>query len=259
MEENPGEAIKNKGLGTKIVADMADEFGTDRFVLISTDKAVRPKSVMGMSKLLAEHYTMALAGHSKTRFMVTRFGNVLGSAGSVVPIFQEQIRRGGPITITDPRMTRFFMSIPEACQLVLQAAAIGKGGEVFVLDMGEAVNVLDLARDLIRLSGLPEDAIEIVTTGIRPGEKLYEEVYFNDEQTLPTAHPKLRAAYHRLLTYREVCKTVDESEALVDGPEDVVRRKLRELLRKFQPASDGGDPRPGHAGLSKAIHFATTR
>jgi FlaA1/EpsC-like NDP-sugar epimerase len=156
-------------------------------------------------------------------------------------------------------MTRFFMSIPEACQLVLQAAAIGKGGEVFVLDMGEPVTVMDLARDLIRLSGLPEGAIEIVTTGIRPGEKLNEEVYFNDEQTLPTSHPKLRAAYHRLFTYREVCQAIAESAALVNRPEDVVRRKLRALICKFQPAGDGGEFGEASAGLSKAIHFATTR
>ncbi len=200
MEVNVGEAIRNNVGGTKVMAELADEFGVRNFVFISTDKAVHPTSIMGVSKQIAERYVHAMSQVSATRFTVVRFGNVLGSDGSVVPIFQEQIRRGGPITVTDPRMTRFFMTIPEASQLVLQAAAMGHGGEIFVLEMGEPVKIVDLARDLIRLSGLPEDAIEISFTGIRPGEKLYEELYFDDEETLPTAHPKLRAAYHRPYT-----------------------------------------------------------
>ena len=192
MEANVGEAVRNNVLGTKCLADLADQYGVMSFVMISTDKAVRPTSVMGVTKQIAERYVHTLSQESTTRFTVVRFGNVLGSAGSVVPIFQEQIRRGGPITVTDPRMTRFFMTIPEASQLVLQAATMGAGGEIFVLEMGEPVKIVDLARDLVRLSGLPEQAIEITFTGIRRGEKLYEELYFEDEQTLPTSHQKLR-------------------------------------------------------------------
>ena len=204
MEMNVGEAIRNNVGGTKIMAEMAHEFGVRNFVFISTDKAVHPTSIMGVSKQIAERFVHAMSQVSSTCFTVVRFGNVLGSDGSVVPIFQDQIRRGGPITVTDPRMTRFFMTIPEASQLVLQAAAMGQGGEIFVLEMGEPVKIVDLARDLVRLSGLPENSIEICFTGIRPGEKLYEELYFDDEETLPTAHPKLRAAYHRPYTLPEV-------------------------------------------------------
>ena len=151
---------------------------------------------MGVSKQLAERFVHAFSEVSTTKFVVVRFGNVLASNGSVVPIFQEQIRRGGPITVTHPEIERFFMTIPEASQLVLQAAAMGKGGEIFVLDMGESVRIVDLARDLIRLSGLKPDDIEIVFTGLRPGEKLYEELYFEDEEMQPTPHPKLFVAYH---------------------------------------------------------------
>jgi FlaA1/EpsC-like NDP-sugar epimerase len=233
METNVGEAVRNNVLGTKCVADLADEFGVLSFVLISTDKAVHPSSVMGTTKQIAERYIHTLSQESATRFTVVRFGNVLGSAGSVVPIFQEQIRRGGPITVTDPRMKRFFMTIPESSQLVLQAATMGSGGEIFVLEMGEPVRIVDLARDLIRLSGLPEQAIEIAFTGIRAGEKLFEELYFDDEQTLPTSHPKLRAAYHRPYLLSEVRRSIEELEHLILGPQEVIRRKLHEIVPEF--------------------------
>ncbi len=195
MELHPAEAIKNNALGTKYVAELSDRFGVEQMVLISTDKAVRPTSVMGAAKALAERIMHAVAIDSSTRFCAVRFGNVLGSAGSVVPIFQEQIRQGGPITITDKRMTRFFMSIPEASQLVLQAAGMSKGSEIFVLDMGESIRILDLAKDVIRLSGLPANAIEIKEIGMRPGEKLFEELSTTEEETMETDHPKVFAFY----------------------------------------------------------------
>jgi FlaA1/EpsC-like NDP-sugar epimerase len=248
METNVGEAIRNNVFGTKCVADLADRYGVHSFVLISTDKAVRPSSVMGATKQVAERYVHTLSQESATRFTVVRFGNVLGSAGSVVPIFQEQIRRGGPITITDPRMTRFFMTIPEASQLVLQAATMGAGGEIFVLEMGEPVRIVDLARDLIRLSGLPEHAIEISFTGVRPGEKLYEELYFDDEQTLATSHPKLRAAYHRPYALAEVRRAIAQLERLVDEPDELLRRKLREIVPEFHSPS-------GHAEEEKSVSY----
>lgn len=242
MEANVGEAIRNNVLGTKCVADLSDHFGVQSFVLISTDKAVHPTSVMGASKQIAERYVHTLSQESATRFIVVRFGNVLGSAGSVVPLFQEQIRRGGPITVTDRRMTRFFMTIPEASQLVLQAATMGAGGEIFVLEMGEQVKIVDLARDLIRLSGLPEDAVEIICTGVRPGEKLYEELYFDDEQTLPTSHPKLRAAYHRPYSLGEVRRAIAQLQRLVNDPEELIRRKLREIVPEFiSPQDENGE------------------
>jgi FlaA1/EpsC-like NDP-sugar epimerase len=233
MEFNPGEAIKNNVLGTRRLAELSDEYGVQEFVMISTDKAVNPTSIMGVSKQLAERFIHAFSDKAGTKFVVVRFGNVLASNGSVVPIFQDQIRRGGPITVTHPEIQRFFMTIPEASQLVLQAAAMGKGGEIFVLDMGQPVRIVDLARDLVRLSGLSADDIEIVFTGLRPGEKLYEELYFEDEKMLPTPHPKLFVAYHRPYSLVDVEQSIAEVAALVDGPSDALRLKIKELVAEY--------------------------
>jgi len=208
MEENPVEAIRVNVFGTRMLADLAIRFETERFVMVSTDKSVNASNVMGATKRLAEIYTQSLntMPRQKTRFITTRFGNVLGSSGSVIPIFRQQIEEGGPVTVTHPEITRFFMTIPEACQLVLEAGAMGKGGEIFMFDMGLPVRIVDMARNMIRLSGLqPDKDIEIVFSGLRPGEKLFEELLNNDENTIPTHHPrimiaKVNPADHELVT-----------------------------------------------------------
>ncbi len=192
MELNAGEAIKNNIIGTQVVADAADNYGTSNFVMISTDKAVNPTSIMGSSKRIAEMYVQDLSTTSKTHFVTVRFGNVLNSEGSVVPIFKKQITEGGPVTITDPKMKRYFMTIPEASQLILQAAAMGKGGEIFVLDMGKPIEIMELAKTLITLSGFrPGEDIEMVFTGSRVGEKLFEELSIEGEDMQRTRHPKI--------------------------------------------------------------------
>ena len=251
MEWNPAEAIKNNCLGTQLLARLADRHGVREFVMISTDKAVNPTSVMGCSKLLAERFVQALSTESKTKFIVVRFGNVLASNGSVVPIFQEQIRRGGPVTVTHPGISRYFMMIPEASQLVLQAATMGGGGEIFVLDMGESVKIVDLARDLIALSGLGEDDIEIVFTGLRPGEKLYEELYFDDERRVTTTHPKVFCALHRPTTLPAAEGMLEELAGVLGEPPDVVRARLREVVPEYSSPADGSvgqsPPRNAHA------------
>jgi len=251
MEANPGEAIKNNVLGTKLLAEISDEYGVSEFVMISTDKAVNPSSVMGASKRAAEIVVQALSQQSKTRFVAVRFGNVLGSTGSVVPIFQEQIARGGPVTVTHPDMTRYFMTIPEACQLVLEAAAMGKGGEIFVLDMGKPVKVLDLARDVIALSGLREgEDIEIQFTGIRPGEKLSEELSLEEEGVERTRHPKVFIGRIRPHPWSHVAQRVS---ALADVAEEGDGDRVREALGQLVPEYSGrnsGTPRRSEAAFT---------
>ncbi len=232
MESNPSEAIKNNVLATRLLGEMASDFGVEVFVLISTDKAVRPSSVMGASKRVAELVIQDLNQRSDSRFVAVRFGNVIGSAGSVIPIFREQIRRGGPVTVTHPEMVRYFMTIPEAAQLVLQAGALGQGGEIFVLDMGEPVRILDLAKETITLSGLrPFDDINIVFTGVRPGEKLYEELQTTDERVLKTSHPKIFIG--RILAYPEekVRLALERLSLLAEnGWDRELRRAINDLL-----------------------------
>ncbi len=233
MEMHIGEAIKNNVVGTKIVAALADKYQACHFVLVSSDKAVNPTSVMGCTKHLAERVVHELSEMSETKFVVVRFGNVLGSAGSVIPVFQKQIERGGPITITDPRMTRFFMSIPEAAQLVMQAAAMCNGGEIFVLDMGQPILITQLAEDLVTLSGLPADSIDFEFTGVRPGEKLYEELYFDDEATLPTQHPKVRAATHRQEPSLRILEQLPNLLMKVEQEPDQLRAALSQLVTSY--------------------------
>jgi len=235
MEQNPGEAIKNNILGTRVIADAADAFGTECFVMISTDKAVNPTSVMGASKRVAEIYIQDLNKTSKTHFVTVRFGNVLGSNGSVVPIFKQQIAAGGPVTVTHPEMRRYFMTIPEASQLVLQAAAMGNGGEIFVLNMGEPVKIVDLAHELITLSGFrPGEDIEIEFTGLRPGEKLFEELSIEGEDMAATRHPKI-AVWKNISKDRETIRADIEKLLRVAHTQDrsQIVRVLKELVPNF--------------------------
>lgn len=236
-QDNAWQALRNNVLGTHTLADAAQRHGVAKFVLISTDKAVNPTNVMGASKRLAEMVCQSLQNktHVGTRFIAVRFGNVLGSSGSVIPKFQEQIAAGGPVTVTHPDITRYFMSIPEACQLVLQAGLMGMGGEIFVLDMGEPVKIADLARDMIRLSGYTENEIRIVYSGLRPGEKLYEELLADDEHTLPTPHPKLRIAQARAVDETWLRLAVDwlAQERIVSEKE--VKLKLQSWVTEYLP------------------------
>ncbi|MFZ5443807.1 MAG: polysaccharide biosynthesis protein [Myxococcota bacterium] len=236
MEWNPGEALKNNVGGTKVVADAAHEFSAQQFVMVSTDKAVNPTSIMGATKRVAELYVQALNQKSQTRFVAVRFGNVLGSAGSVIPIFKEQIAQGGPVTVTHPDMRRYFMTIPEASQLVLQAATIGRGGEIFVLDMGEPVKIVDLARDLITLSGLtPDKDIEIRFTGLRPGEKLFEELSTMEEKAEKTRHPKIFIGRLPSRPLDEVSRQVAALlQQVNDLDVDEAARRIRDVVPELQ-------------------------
>jgi len=250
MEQNACEAVKNNIFGTKNMADASREYGADEFVLISTDKAVNPSSIMGCTKRVAEIYSQALNGQEgcKTQFKSVRFGNVLGSAGSVVPVFERQIRSGGPVTVTHPEMTRYFMTIPEASQLVLQAAANGQGGQIFLLDMGEPVKIVDLARDMITLSGLRVgDDVDIVFTGVRPGEKLFEELRTEGEDLAPTVHPKVKIWKQRAIEWARVQESLEELRSLVNTLDrQQIVAALRKLVSEFQPnAVAGADPAAG--------------
>ena len=251
MESNSSEAIKNNVLNTKLLCELAAEFRVEAFVLISTDKAVRPTSIMGASKRVAELIAQDVGRRSQTRFVAVRFGNVIGSNGSAVPIFQEQIRKGGPVTITDKRMLRYFMTIPEAAQLVLQASTIGNGGEGFILHMGEPVSIIELAEALISLSGLrPHQDIKIIETGLRPGEKLYEELTFETELTAATSHPKIFISRIATLNSADVQSALERLTGLVRGrDEDGLRHFLNELIpeARLTTTSVEREPEPGEA------------
>lgn len=236
MENNPSESILTNVLGTKVVAGLAVQHQAEKFVLISTDKAVNPTNVMGASKRIAEIYTQSLGKQSTTKFITTRFGNVLGSNGSVIPRFKKQIEQGGPITVTHPDITRYFMTIAEACQLVLEAGCMGRGGEIFVFDMGKQVKISELAKKMIKLSGLAEGRdIQIVYTGLRPGEKLYEELLADAENTLPTHHPQILIGKVKEYGFNEVKEKIEKLISLFNGQNNVeIVSRMKELVPEFK-------------------------
>jgi FlaA1/EpsC-like NDP-sugar epimerase len=265
MEANPGEAVKNNVFGTKTVADASLEASVDAFVMVSTDKAVNPTSVMGATKRVAELYVQSLNNSCQlpvascqnargkslatdnwplaTRFVAVRFGNVLGSSGSVVPIFRKQIEAGGPVTVTHPDMRRYFMTIPEASQLVMQAGAIGQGGEIFVLDMGEPVRIYDLATEMIRRAGLtPGDDIDIRITGIRPGEKLYEELACDDEQIRPTSHKRIHVWQLPSASREQAGIMLDALACVIDSPREHVIQTLSDCVAEYRPDTSANLP-----------------
>lgn len=236
MENNPSESILTNVLGTKTLADLSHMYHVERFVFVSTDKAVNPTNVMGASKRIAEIYIQSLGKKSETKFITTRFGNVLGSNGSVIPRFKKQIEQGGPITITHPDITRYFMTIPEASQLVLEAAAMGRGGEIFVFDMGESIKIVDLARKMILLLGMKEGKdISIVYTGLRPGEKLFEELLANNENTLPTHHSQILIGKVREYDYEEVKGIIEELIKSFDTQNnELIVQRMKDLVPEYK-------------------------
>ncbi len=237
MENNPYEAILVNVFGTKNVADLAAQYGANKFVMVSTDKAVNPTNVMGASKRVAEIYTQSLNKNKdiETKFITTRFGNVLGSNGSVIPLFKRQIEAGGPLTVTHQDITRYFMTIPEACQLVIEAGAMGQGGEVFVFDMGESVKIFDVAKKMIQLSGLVyKEDIDIEITGLRPGEKLYEELLSDKENTIPTHHPKIMIAQVQEYDCKTVCNQLDElNQSLMTNDNVKLVTSMKSIVPEF--------------------------
>jgi len=235
MEQNPYEAILINIFGTKTLADLAVKYKVERFVMVSTDKAVNPTNVMGASKRIAEIYTQSLNNGSTTRFITTRFGNVLGSNGSVVPLFRKQIEKGGPVTLTHKDITRYFMTIPEACNLVLEAGAIGEGGDIFVFDMGKPIKIFDLAHKMIQLYGLElGKEIDIIETGLRPGEKLYEELLSSREKTLPTNHPKIKRAQIQTMSPDYVKRMINElAELIVEDDEFALVEKMKIIVPEY--------------------------
>ena len=240
MADNPQESVRNNVDGTRVIADLAVKYGTRKFVMVSTDKAVNPTNVMGCSKRICEIYVQSLDQaikdgkvRGRTQFVTTRFGNVLGSNGSVIPLFKEQIKRGGPVTVTHKDIIRFFMLIPEACKLVLEAGTMGNGGEIFVFDMGKPVRIVDLAERMIRLSGVK--GIEIRFTGLRDGEKLYEEVLNEEETSKPTFHPKIKIAQVRAYDYADANLRIDAlvHACAVEGDMQIVKR-MKEIVPEFK-------------------------
>jgi len=254
LEDHAREAVRNNVLGTRNVAEAADRHGADKFVLISTDKAVNPTNVMGASKRVAEIFCQNFDARSDTAFVTVRFGNVLDSAGSVIPTFREQIAAGGPVTVTHPEITRYFMTIPEACQLILQAESMGAGGEIFVLEMGEPVAIAYLARQMIRLSGKePERDIEIRYTGLRPGEKLFEELFYDSEELLATSHAKILLARYRGEDWERLERGLRDLARACEVDEGELRGRLRALVPEFQPVAGDDGEAPGAA--AKVVPF----
>jgi FlaA1/EpsC-like NDP-sugar epimerase len=235
MESNPKEAIKNNVFGTLNVAECAHKYSVEKFVLISTDKAVNPTNVMGATKRVAEMIVQSLNKVSKTEFVAVRFGNVLGSNGSVIPFFKKQIKDGGPVTVTHKDVTRYFMTIPEAVQLVIQAGAMAKGGEIFVLDMGKSVKIIDLARNLIRLSGfVPDEDIKIEIVGLRPGEKLFEELLLEGEGTESTKHEKIFTAKPLYSDLKQLISGLDILKTLLLGEDEKIVSEIAKIVPTYK-------------------------